>query len=98
MCQLTLLSPRLLPPATLAHSRIETEGSLSDNAESQYGYWDLTFSGGNAASRYRWENLSATYSGTPEVVVTCKELYDPTSDETAKSCDDSSFRYEVDLE
>jgi hypothetical protein len=98
MDQLTLLSLGLLAPAALAHPLIGTEGSLADNADSQYGYWDLTFSRGNAASGYRWENLSATYSGAPEAVVTCKELYDPTSDETAKSCDDSSFWYEVDPE
>jgi hypothetical protein len=93
-----LLSLGLLGSVVLAHPLIGTEGTLAANSDSQYGYWNLSFARGNAASGYRWEDLSATYSGTPDVVVTCKRLYDPNSDETTKSCDDPGFWYEVDPE
>ncbi|EAQ91508.1 predicted protein [Chaetomium globosum CBS 148.51] len=91
-----ILSLGLLAATASAHPLTGTEGT--DTTDSQYGYWDLTYSRGNAASGYRWENLSATYSGTPEVVVACKQLYDPSSDEMTKSCDDPGFWYEVDAE
>jgi hypothetical protein len=93
-----ILSLGLLTSAVFAHPPTTTEGSLTDKADSRYGYWDLTFSRGNAASGYRWENLAATYSGAPEIIVTCKRLYDPNSNETTKSCDDPSFWYEMDPE
>jgi hypothetical protein len=90
-----LLSLGLLTPAIFAHP---LTGFLADRAASQYGYWDLTLTRGSAASGYRWENLAATYSGAPEAVVNCKMLYDPTVNETTRSCDESSFSYEVDSE
>lgn len=94
-----LLSLGLLAATASAHPLLGTEGTLSgDTAGSPYGYWDLAYSRGNAASGYRWENLAATYSGAPEAVVTCKQLYDPNSRETTKSCDDPGFWYEVDAE
>ncbi|KAK4033482.1 hypothetical protein C8A01DRAFT_19572 [Parachaetomium inaequale] len=91
----SLLSLGLLTPAALGYA---LKGPLADRADSQYGYWDLTLTRGNAASGYRWENLAATYSGAPEAVVNCKMLYDPTVNETTRSCDEPSFSYEVDSE
>jgi hypothetical protein len=61
-----------------------------------YGYWDVFYTRGNAASGYRWVNLSSNYSGTPETTVTCKQLYDPNVNETTSGCDDASFSYRVD--
>jgi hypothetical protein len=70
--------------------------ALSNNgAEPGYGHWNVTVTRGNAASGYRWENVLGTYSGT-ESTITCKQLYDPTVRETTRSCDDPSFRYQVD--
>ncbi|KAH6636004.1 hypothetical protein F5144DRAFT_546158 [Chaetomium tenue] len=93
-----ILSLGLLAATASAHPLTGTKGSPRDTADPQYGYWDLAYSRGNAVSGYRWENLSATYSGIPEVVVTCKQLYDPSSGETTKSCDEPGFWYEVDPE
>ncbi|GAB1320028.1 hypothetical protein MFIFM68171_10238 [Madurella fahalii] len=59
------------------------------------GYWNLTLARGNPASGYRWENLDAVYSGAPDTVIHCKELYDPNTQTTTRSCDEPSFRYAV---
>jgi hypothetical protein len=70
--------------------------TLTTATAPDYGYWDVFYARGNAASGYRWVNLAANYSGTPETTVTCKQLYDPNVNETTSSCDDASFSYQVD--
>lgn len=73
---------------------------ISTLEPASYGHWDLTYTFGNPASGYRWENVNANYSSSPEssavdVAVQCKQLYDPTVQTTTRSCDDVSFGYEV---
>ena len=92
----------LLPLGALLLPLASTTPTPSPEPPS-YGHWDLAYAYGNAASGYRWENVNANYSASPEaaavaVAVQCKQLYDPTTRETTRSCDDASFGYEVTAE
>lgn len=75
----------------LSHRQPKLEGDITVDP----GYWNLTLARGNAASGYRWENLDAVYSGAPDTVIRCKELYDPNTQNTTSSCDEPSFQYAV---
>jgi hypothetical protein len=72
------------------------DATLTTATDPDYGYWDVFYARGNAASGYRWVNLLANYSGTPGATITCKQLYDPNVNETTSACDDASLSYQVD--
>jgi len=45
------------------HSLRETRADPP--ASIDFGYWDLTLSGGSSSSGYVWHDVYSTYSGTP---------------------------------
>lgn len=89
---LLLLASLTRLPLAVSHP---LDAALITATNPEYGHWDVFYARGNAASGYRWVNLSANYSGTPEATVSCKQLYDPNVNETTSSCDEASFSYGV---
>lgn len=58
-------------------------------------YWDISYTSGSPPSGARWENVNATYSGAPQTVITCTQLYDPATRKTKQTCSDKTFSYSV---
>ncbi|KAK0711982.1 hypothetical protein B0H67DRAFT_586733 [Lasiosphaeris hirsuta] len=58
------------------------------------GFWSISINGGSAASGWRWHDLYANYSSTPDITTHCKWLYDPALRNDTTTCSgDPSFRY-----
>ncbi|ORY65550.1 uncharacterized protein BCR38DRAFT_409237 [Pseudomassariella vexata] len=57
-----------------------------------YGSWNVTVSGSSAASGYRWEEVTFTYSLT-NTTSSCDWLYDPTVHAEKTTCDDPTLSY-----
>ena len=70
-------------------------GVTSSSGATSSGYWDITYTSGSPASGAKWDKVSATYSGAPQVVVTCSSLYDPATRKTKQTCSDKTFSYSV---
>ncbi len=70
-------------------------GVTSSSGPTSSGHWDLTYTSGTPASGAKWENVSATYSGAPQTVVTCSSLYDVATKKTKQTCSDKTFSYSV---
>ena len=70
-------------------------GVTSSSGPTSSGHWDLSYTSGTPASGAKWENVNATYSGAPQVVVTCSSLYDPATKKTKQTCSDKTFSYSV---
>ncbi|KAK4153585.1 hypothetical protein C8A00DRAFT_33676 [Chaetomidium leptoderma] len=73
---------------------------LANATEGHGGHWDVTLTRASAVSGYRWEGLSATYSGNTgaaAAAVQCQQLYDASVKYTSSSCDDPSFSYTVEI-
>ena len=70
-------------------------GVASSSGPTSSGHWDLNYTSGTPASGAKWETVNATYSGAPQVVVTCSSLYDPATKKTKQTCSDKTFSYSV---
>ena len=70
-------------------------GVTSSSGPTSSGHWDISYTSGSPASGAKWDKVSATYSGAPQVVVTCSSLYDPATRKTKQTCSDKTFSYSV---
>ena len=63
-------------------------------AATDYGYWNVTYTGGASASGYRFHDIAASYSGyAPDKKATCHWLYSPEFRNETLTCNDPSFSY-----
>lgn len=65
-------------------------------AATDYGYWNVTYTGGASATGYRYHDIAASYSGyAPDRKATCHWLYSPEFRNETLTCNDHSFSYEL---
>ncbi|KAK4222681.1 hypothetical protein QBC38DRAFT_374622 [Podospora fimiseda] len=65
-------------------------------AATDYGYWNVTYTGGASATGYRYHDITAFYSGySPDRRATCRWLYSPEFRNETLTCNDPSFSYEL---
>ncbi|KAK3984625.1 hypothetical protein QBC44DRAFT_362964 [Cladorrhinum sp. PSN332] len=65
-------------------------------AATDYGYWNVTYTGGASATGYRYHDATAFYSGySPDRKATCHWLYSPEFRNETLTCNDPSFSYEL---
>ncbi|KAK4167922.1 hypothetical protein QBC43DRAFT_297174 [Cladorrhinum sp. PSN259] len=67
----------------------------SSAAATDYGYWNVTYTGGASATGYRYHDITVYYSGyTPDRKATCHWLYSPEFRNETLTCNGPSFSYE----
>jgi hypothetical protein len=82
----------LASAVTLAQSA--TASPLSTRSDDN-GYWDVNVSSSSAASGYRWNDIYAVFSGTPEQQSHCYWLYDPMERSGTTTCDGTDFNAHI---
>ncbi|KAK3358038.1 hypothetical protein B0T25DRAFT_175988 [Lasiosphaeria hispida] len=58
------------------------------------GFWSVSINGGSAASGWRWHDLYANYSGTPDTTTRCRWVHNPELHNDTTTCSgEPSFYY-----
>ena len=92
---LLLASSHDLVLSTLASPVNVASAGRAVAVDPDYGYWDITFTSSSAASGYRWEDVYANDSRAAGTTIHCHQLYNVTVGVTTRTCDDTSFGYDL---